>query len=61
MEDDGFDEEGACRAVAQKRVRSLKSDDAVAAERKLLAFLLRRGYNGGIARRIAREVLHRRE
>lgn len=61
MEDDGFDEEGACRAIAQKRVRSLKSDDAVAAERKLLGFLLRRGYNGGIARRIAREVLHRRE
>ena len=61
MQDDGFDEEGACRAVAEKRVRSLKSDDAVAAERKLLGFLLRRGYNGGIARRIAREVLRTRD
>jgi regulatory protein len=57
MREDGFDEEAACRAVAVKRARSLTADDPVAAQRKLLGFLLRRGYGGSIARRIAKEVL----
>ena len=57
MEEDGFDEEAACRAVAEKRARSLKSDDPVAAQRKLMGFLLRRGYSGGVARRVTRAVL----
>lgn len=57
MQQDGFDEEAACRAVAEKRARTLKADDPVAANRKLLGFLLRRGYSGSVARRIAREVL----
>lgn len=57
MADDEFDEEAACRTVAEKRARSLTSDDPVAAERKLLGFLLRRGYGSGIARRVARSVL----
>lgn len=57
MREDGFDEEAACRAVAAKRARTLKSDEPVAAQRKLLGFLLRRGYAGSVARRVAREVI----
>jgi len=57
MREDGFDEEAACRAVAEKRARTLKSDDPVAAQRKLLGFLMRRGYSGSVARRVARDVL----
>jgi regulatory protein len=57
MREDGFDEEAACRAVAEKRARTLASEDPVAAQRKLLAFLMRRGYAGSVARRVARDVL----
>jgi regulatory protein len=61
MREDGFDELAACRAVAEKRARSLKTTDPVAAERRLLGFLLRRGYGGSTARRVTKEVLARRE
>lgn len=57
MREDGFDEEAACRTVAEKRARSLTSDDPVAAQRKLLGFLMRRGYSGSVARRVARDLL----
>jgi regulatory protein len=57
IREDGFDEAAACRAVAEKRARTLRSDDPVSARRKLLGFLLRRGYGGGVARRVADEVL----
>lgn len=59
VQDDGFDEMAACRAVAEKRARSLSGDEPVAARRKLLGFLLRRGYSGTVARRVAAEVLGR--
>jgi regulatory protein len=57
VRDEGFDEAAACRVVAAKRARTLRSDDRVAAYRKLLGFLLRRGYSGTIARAVVREVL----
>jgi 16S rRNA (cytosine967-C5)-methyltransferase len=57
MRDDGFDERAACLAVATKRARTLGGTDPVAASRKLFGFLLRRGYNGGIARSVVKEVL----
>jgi regulatory protein len=57
--DDGFDEMAACRAVAEKRARTLAGDEPVAAARKLLGFLLRRGYSGTVARRVVAEVLAR--
>lgn len=57
---DGFDEVAACRTVAEKRARSLRAVAPDVAERRLLGFLLRRGYAGGLARRIAREVLQAR-
>ncbi|GAB1341140.1 regulatory protein RecX [Gemmatimonas sp.] len=63
INDDGFDETAACRAVAEKRARTLRTDEPAAAQRKLLGFLLRRGYGGGIARQVVRDVLgtHRNE
>lgn len=57
MRDDGFDEAAACRAVAEKKLRTLRAVEPAAAHRKLLGFLLRRGYGTGIARRVARELL----
>lgn len=61
MREDGFDEEAACRGAAEKRARTLKTDDPVAAQRKLLGFLLRRGYAGSLAQRVARELLGARD
>lgn len=57
MSNDGYDELAACRAVAEKRARSLATSDMTTAERRLLGFLLRRGYGGAIARRVVRDVL----
>jgi regulatory protein len=57
MSNDGYDELAACRAVAEKRARSLATSDMATAERRLLGFLLRRGYGGSIARRVVRDVL----
>lgn len=57
VRDESFDETAACRAVAAKRVRTLRSDDHATVYRKLLGFLLRRGYSGTIARAVSREVL----
>lgn len=58
---EGFDEAGACRAVAEKRARSLSTLEPAVAERRLMAYLLRRGYSGSIVRRVARDVLRRTE
>ncbi|MBY0489763.1 MAG: recombination regulator RecX [Gemmatimonadaceae bacterium] len=54
---DGFDERAACMEAARKRARTLRNDDPEAARRKLLGFLLRRGYGGGVARDAVRQVL----
>lgn len=57
VRDDGFDEEAACRAVAAKRVRTLRTADIATAQHRLLGFLLRRGYGAAIARRVVRDLL----
>jgi regulatory protein len=57
IRDDGFDERAACLSMAERRARSLRGTDPVAAHRKLIGFLLRRGYSGSIARSVAKEVL----
>jgi regulatory protein len=54
---DDFDERAACYTVAEKRARTLRAQEPAVARRKLLGFLLRRGYNGTIARAVARELL----
>lgn len=55
--DDGFDELAACRTAAEKRARALRSLEPMVARRRLLSFLLRRGFSGAVAGRVAREVL----
>ncbi|MBL0939776.1 MAG: RecX family transcriptional regulator [Gemmatimonadaceae bacterium] len=57
VEADDFDEASACQAVAVKRARSLAGLEPEVAMRRLLAFLLRRGYGGQIARQAAKEAL----
>lgn len=56
--EEGTDEATACRVLAEKRVRTLQSLPKEVAERRLMGFLMRRGYGGALARRTAREVLH---
>ena len=53
---DGFDEQAACRQQADKRYRALRALDAVVARRRLMAFLLRRGFSGSVVRDVVREV-----
>ncbi len=60
MAEDHFDERAACRAVAEKRARTLRALPPEVATRRLLGFLQRRGYGGGVARDITREVLSER-
>lgn len=60
MAEDDFDERAACRAVAEKRARALRALPPDVATRRLLGFLQRRGYGGGVARDVTREVLSAR-
>lgn len=57
MAEDSFDERAACRALAEKRARSLRALAPEVATRRLLGFLQRRGYSGAVARDVTREVL----
>ncbi len=61
MAEDDFDERAACRAVAEKRARALRALPPDVATRRLLGFLQRRGYGGGVARDVTREVLSARD
>jgi regulatory protein len=60
MAEDDFDERAACRLVAEKRARALRALPPDVATRRLLGFLQRRGYGGGVARDVTREVLSAR-
>ncbi|MCA0376399.1 MAG: recombination regulator RecX [Gemmatimonadetes bacterium] len=55
--EDRFDELEACRTAARKRVRAMEGLERVVAYRRLMGFLLRRGFGGATAGRVAREVL----
>jgi regulatory protein len=55
--DDGFDEGAACRAAAEKRARGLRGLELAVAERRLLGFLLRRGFSSSVARVEVKRVL----
>jgi len=57
MADERFDERAACRAMAEKRARALGSLAPEVAKRRLLGFLLRRGYSAAVARDVTRDVL----
>ncbi len=59
IEIDGFDEQSACRLQAEKRARALSSLEPVVACRRLTAYLLRRGFGGGVVRSVVKEILGR--
>ena len=46
VDDEGFDERGALEAAAKRRVRSLAKLEPEVARRRLMGFLLRRGFEG---------------
>lgn len=52
-----FDEDTACRTAADKRVRALRELPRLAAKRRLIAFLNRRGYRGEVIDRTVQDVL----
>lgn len=51
-----LDELGSARAVATKRMRSLKALDQPTQRRRLYAFLARRGYTGGVIAQVIKEI-----
>jgi regulatory protein len=53
----GIAPEAEARAVAAKRARQLADLPPAVRERRLVAFLARRGYPGATARRLVQEVL----
>lgn len=55
--DQGYDELAACQQIAERRSKGLRSLPREVAARRLLAFLLRRGYSGSIARQAVNNVL----
>jgi SOS response regulatory protein OraA/RecX len=55
------DEEARALEVARSRVSRLRGLDPPVARRRLLGFLLRRGYEGETARTAARRVLEEEE
>ena len=59
VELDGFDEIAACRAQAEKRWRSLSALEPTVARRRLVGFLQRRGFSGGVVHTIVRELERR--
>jgi regulatory protein len=50
MRDDAFDERESCRALAAKKWRTLANVDSDVARRRLIGFLQRRGFGGGVVR-----------
>lgn len=48
--EDGIDEDVKCQEIADKRMRSLAMLEPVVAKRRLMAFLLRRGYSSNSVR-----------
>ncbi len=60
ISEDGFDEQRACREVAEKRVKALGAKDPVVIRRRLTAFLQRRGFGGSVIGSVVRDVLGKR-
>ena len=57
QEDSGVDPVQAVEAAARKRLRSLAGLEPAVAQRRLVAWLLRRGFPGGMATKVARELI----
>lgn len=56
MHDDEFDERTACRSLAAKKLRTMSSLDPGVARRRLIGFLQRRGFGGGVVREVLDEM-----
>ena len=59
VQDDGFDELTACRALVEKRMRALGKLDPAVARRRLTAFLVRRGFGGSVLHKVVGEQFGR--
>ena len=57
QEDSGVDPVQAVEAAARKRLRSLAGLEPMVAQRRLVAWLLRRGFPGGMAAQVARRLI----
>ncbi|MFM8909968.1 MAG: regulatory protein RecX [Gemmatimonadota bacterium] len=57
QEDSGIDPMLAVELAARKRLRSLAGLEPAVAQRRLVAWLLRRGFSGGLATKVARELI----
>ncbi|MEI6739885.1 MAG: regulatory protein RecX [Gemmatimonadaceae bacterium] len=57
--DDAFDELATCRTQAEKRWRSLERLEPAVAQRRLVAFLQRRGFASGVIRTVLGELRRR--
>jgi regulatory protein len=57
QEESGVDSAQAVEVAARKRLRALAGLDPAVARRRLVAWLLRRGFPGGEATRVARELI----
>jgi regulatory protein len=60
VQQDGFDELTACKAVAARRIRSLASLEPEVARRRLTAFLARRGFGGTVLHTVVGELFGKR-
>lgn len=57
IRDEGLDEVAAIRRVAEQKFRALARLEPDVARRRLMAFLVRRGYDGDLVRRVASELM----
>ena len=60
IEENGFDEVASCRALAQKRSRSVATLAPAVARRRLIGFLQRRGFSGSVIRIVLDEIKRER-
>lgn len=57
VESEGVDDAERCEAAAVKRVRQLRSFDKATAQRRLIGFLMRRGFSGDLVFGAARRAM----
>ncbi len=57
VDSEGVDDAERCEAAALKRVRQLRSFDKATAQRRLIGFLMRRGFSGDLIFPVVRRVM----
>ncbi len=58
VELEGVDDASRCQAAAEKRIRQLRSCDKPTAQRRLMGFLMRRGFTSDLVMQATRRVMH---